>query len=770
LANFNNTAAPAYTPAQAQQMMVTNAGSVANYYNEVSYGQQLLNVTVTSTWVTMNMAQPGTCDWPTIGNNANAAALAANPAYNAGNYNFVVYVFPYLSNCGWNGLAYVGFPHKSWINGTGSFVTKVIAHEMGHNFGLLHAGSLNCGGVAIGGSCGVSEYGDPWDTMGNQRAMHFNAAQKSLLNWIPASSVKTHTSGSVNYTLDPLEAAGGSVYAVKIPTASPNRTYWLEFRQPLGFDAGLAGNPTNGAQIRVASPFEWSAGADDTEILDMTPGSAGGFGDSALVVGQSYLDSTYGINVIVTGASASALTLSVTTAGGGATTTTLTSSSNPSTVGANVTFTATVNGTNPTGTVNFTDGAASIAACAAVALTGSGNSRTAACTTNTLTAGAHSIVATYSGDAANATSSSAALAQTVNKATSTTTIGSSLTPSTAGTSVTFTASVSGSAPTGTVNFKDGATSIAGCAAAALTGSGNIRSATCATSSLAVGTHSISAVYGGDATNNGSTSATLSQVVNNPTSTTALSSSANPSVVGASVTFTASVTGSNPTGSVAFTDGGVSISGCAAVALGGSGNTKTAPCSTSSLAAGTHSIVATYGGDGANGGSASIALSQMVNSPGGGGSALVNPSFEIPALARGWYQYNPSASGIGWSFSSGSGIQSNGSAWGAAAAPNGTQTAFIQSSNTIAQTVNLNAGNYTLSFQAAQRSCCVAPYVQPIRVTLDGTQIGSLVSPASTSFATFSITFSVPASGAHTITFAGTDPNDRTTFIDAISLQ
>ncbi|HEY2970362.1 MAG TPA: hypothetical protein VGK75_18570, partial [Casimicrobiaceae bacterium] len=46
LANFNNTVAPAYSAAQAQQVMATNTYSVANYYSDVSYGQQLLNVTV----------------------------------------------------------------------------------------------------------------------------------------------------------------------------------------------------------------------------------------------------------------------------------------------------------------------------------------------------------------------------------------------------------------------------------------------------------------------------------------------------------------------------------------------------------------------------------------------------------------------------------------------------------------------------------------------------------------------------------------------------
>ncbi len=280
LANFNNTAAPSYTASQALQVMATDPGSVANFYSEASYGSQLLSVTVTSTWVTMNLA--ATCDYWSISSAANSAAQALSTLYTASNYNFVVYLFPGQS-CGWAGLAYVGSPHQAFINGTGSFVTQVVAHEMGHNFGLLHAGSLSCGAAAIGGSCSVAEYGDPWDTMGNQRAMHFNARQKSLLGWLPASSIITHSSGSANYTLSPLETAGGSVYAVKIPTSNTSRTYWVEFRQPIGFDAPLASYPNNGAQVRVGSPFEWAFGSDDTEIVDMTPGSGGGFGDSALV-------------------------------------------------------------------------------------------------------------------------------------------------------------------------------------------------------------------------------------------------------------------------------------------------------------------------------------------------------------------------------------------------------------------------------------------------------------------------------------------------------
>ena len=58
----------------------------------------------------------------------------------------------------------------------------------------------------------------------------------------------------------------------------------------------------------------------------------------------------------------------------------------------------------------------------------------------------------------------------------------------------------------------------------------------------------------------------------------------------------------------------------------------------------------------------------------------------------------------------------------------------------------------------------------MRVTIDGTQVGSLVSPASTSFSIVSIPFSVANTGAHTIAFAGTDPSDKTTFIDEVALS
>jgi hypothetical protein len=90
-------------------------------------------------------------------------------------------------------------------------------------------------------------------------------------------------------------------------------------------------------------------------------------------------------------------------------------------------------------------------------------------------------------------------------------------------------------------------------------------------------------------------------------TTALSSSKNPSSFAQLVTFTARVTGFSPTGTVTFIDGGMQI-GAGTLAAG------TATFTTTSLAVGSHSITAKYGGDPNNVASTSAALAQTVSVP------------------------------------------------------------------------------------------------------------------------------------------------------------
>ena len=89
----------------------------------------------------------------------------------------------------------------------------------------------------------------------------------------------------------------------------------------------------------------------------------------------------------------------------------------------------------------------------------------------------------------------------------TTTLTSSLNPSTYQASVTFTATVSPSAASGTVTFKDGTTTLG-------TSALSSGEATFSIPTLAVGSHSITAAYGGDTNYSTSTSSTLTQTVSN----------------------------------------------------------------------------------------------------------------------------------------------------------------------------------------------------------------------------------------------------------------
>src|SRR5207248_2739606 len=216
---------------------------------------------------------------------------------------------------------------------------------------------------------------------------------------------------------------------------------------------------------------------------------------------------------------------------------------------AAVTFTATVTSSatgTPTGTVTFQDATTTLG-------TGTLSGGTATFTTSGLGTGTHSITGIYGGDANFTGSTSPILTQTIGKAASSTSVASTNRPSFVVAAVTFTATVTSSAtsiPTGTVTFQDGAATLG-------TGMLSGGNATLATSALVGGVHSITAVYGGDASFASSTSPVLMQTVNKAASSTAVASSNNPSIIGTAVTLTATVTSpvtGTPTGTATFQDG------------------------------------------------------------------------------------------------------------------------------------------------------------------------------------------------------------------------
>jgi hypothetical protein len=191
------------------------------------------------------------------------------------------------------------------------------------------------------------------------------------------------------------------------------------------------------------------------------------------------------------------------------------------------------------------------------------------------------------------------------RAVPTITLSSSLNPSIYGQAVTFTGvftSPIGAPPDGeTVSFMK-RTVVLG------TETLSAGSASFTTSVLPAVTNPVKAVYGGDTNFAGSKSNTVSQVVNKATTTTALTSSLNPSNFGQSVTFTATVTPQFSDtvvhGYLTFYDGTTALK---TVYMSGG----VAKYSTSTLGSGSHTITSTYNGN-ANFDGSSASLTQTVN--------------------------------------------------------------------------------------------------------------------------------------------------------------
>jgi hypothetical protein len=209
------------------------------------------------------------------------------------------------------------------------------------------------------------------------------------------------------------------------------------------------------------------------------------------------------------------------------------------------------------------------------------------------TKGSHTVYF-QSTDVAGNAESSKNVTFTISGSSTGVTVSSSKNPAPKGSTVDFTAKVSGSSPSGDVQFLDGAQAI---------GTAKISSgkAVFKTSKLSVGTHSITAYY----QKGKITSSPLSEVIEN-TSSCKLASSKNPATKGSSVSFTASVTSSSgtPTGNVEFKDGSKAI-GTVALSAG------KAAFKTSSLSEGTHDITANYEGDTSHYQSTSSELKEVI---------------------------------------------------------------------------------------------------------------------------------------------------------------
>jgi sugar lactone lactonase YvrE len=262
-----------------------------------------------------------------------------------------------------------------------------------------------------------------------------------------------------------------------------------------------------------------------------------------------------------------------------------------------------------------------------------------------LGAGTYTLTATFTPtDTSTYTSASATVALTVAKATPAVALAASGNPVLAATAITFTATVSSSAgtPSGSVSFYDGST---------LLGSGTLALGVAhyATSSLAVGSHSITAVYGGDGNFSALTSAVLTEVLTETaptaiTTTTTLTASPDPLSDGQPATLAATVTPAptgTPAGIISFYSG-TTLLGTSTLNASG-----VATFTTSGLVVGADSITAVYPGNAGFAASTSSALSETVTAA----YTVTAPTTPVPVAPGGAATINITVPPVGGPFDS-----------------------------------------------------------------------------------------------------------------------
>jgi hypothetical protein len=408
---------------------------------------------------------------------------------------------------------------------------------------------------------------------------------------------------------------------------------------------------------------------------------------------------------------------------------TVTSSPNPSIYGGPVTFTVTVPDSGSlaaTGKVSIVIvpvGQTSPTYPLSLALSGNPASGTA--TISTLPVGSYNATATYAGDS-NFTSATATLSapQVVNQVQTTTALAATPAQGIAGKPVAITATVtpaSGTAiPTGTVTFTDtfnGSTVTLG-SAIALTKTGT---ATINPAALAPGTHSIVATFSGDTDDAGS-SATLSLVVVQATTTTTVTATPSPATVQGTITFTAVVKGNGamPTGTINFL-----ANGSIALGTGTLDATGKASVTYSALGAGTYQITAVYNGDTNDAGSTSAAITEVVGlfatatDLSTASTTGANSQTILVSTVQNSASVGPAPTGS-VTFTSGTNI---------------IGSASLNADGVATLTPSLSAGSYTIIASYPGDSLHGPSQSTPITITTVGSSYNLVVTPATVSMAT-----------------------------------
>ena len=275
------------------------------FFEQASYGQTTLVlaplVAGVSNDVTPVLRMPLSANTYALGGDnfllhTDAQALATAAGYTVANYDRIGVIFSGLwdipgSLFGYSGLAIT--PGKEfWSNGT--WTRGIIAHEVGHNYGLNHSSLwLVNDGNPVSATGTTLDYGDNSDVMGSGPLFSNQYSQwnRSICQWLPDAAVST-ISSSGTYRVHRFDSPAANLASTLTLKVVRNRTedYWIGYRRSTPNE-----NYNNGAYI------VWGANENSRgRLLDFnTPGGGdnGTPDDAPLAVGQSFNDTANGITL-----------------------------------------------------------------------------------------------------------------------------------------------------------------------------------------------------------------------------------------------------------------------------------------------------------------------------------------------------------------------------------------------------------------------------------------------------------------------------------------
>jgi M6 family metalloprotease-like protein len=304
LCKFDDVAAQPLTPAYFDRLMLDGPESLDQYWRRVSYGK--IHLTGSRAFGWFEMAGPRRAYRGDAPDSANLEALArdcaaaAEPAVDFRHFAGINLVFNqciHRPRGGEMALTLDGERRRyrvTWLCPGASSAHQIVAHEMGHSFGLTHSEDWN-----------GDEYGNTWDVMSvaaycapdsdfGYLAQEPIAVNKDLLGWIPAGRKFDAPGGEARtIVLKSPEGQGDGYLIAEIPLG-PGRMYTVEARVRAGFDHGLPASGILIHEVDLRRPNKAQLVSPARGAVGDVAGVFGGWG-----VGTVFRDSANGVAVTV---------------------------------------------------------------------------------------------------------------------------------------------------------------------------------------------------------------------------------------------------------------------------------------------------------------------------------------------------------------------------------------------------------------------------------------------------------------------------------------